>query len=76
MFKNSIESCHSITYSRECVVIQIGQRRITSDLFKLGIVPNKTYEHIFPENIPENKLRHYIRGVFDGDVFIVILIFL
>lgn len=32
-----------------------------------NIVPNKTDRLIFPKHIPDEYLRHYIRGYFDGD---------
>ena len=36
-------------------------------LIELGIVPNKTGRETFPKCIPENLVRHFIRGIFDGD---------
>lgn len=49
--------------SRLCIT----SNKLCNDLIKLGIVPNKTYCDIFPEDIPDNFLHHYIIGVFDGD---------
>lgn len=40
--------------------------KLTNDLIKLGCVPNKTYECSIPD-IPNNLIRHFIRGYFDGD---------
>ncbi|ARC86238.1 transposase family protein [Clostridium argentinense CDC 2741] len=37
------------------------------ELMKLGVVPNKSGYEIFPENIPKDLYRHFVRGVFDGD---------
>ena len=36
------------------------------DLYKFGVTTDKTYNFHIP-NIPENLMRHFIRGYFDGD---------
>ena len=43
--------------------------KMVKDLIKLGIYRNKTKTIGFPSNkfIPHNLMRHFIRGVFDGD---------
>lgn len=38
----------------------------SEDLAKLGCIQNKTYKLEFP-NIPDNLVKHFIRGYFDGD---------
>lgn len=54
----------SITrYSR----IQIGSRKMCTDLIGHGCTPRKTYTLEFPQDVPEYLLRHFIRGYFDGD---------
>ena len=47
----------------------INNKEMTEDIIKLGCVPNKSLILDFPnENIvPNNLLRHFIRGYFDGD---------
>lgn len=40
---------------------------MAGDLARLGVVPNKTMTLRWPEGVPENLERHYLRGVFDGD---------
>lgn len=43
--------------------------KMVKDLIKLGLYRNKTKTIGFPTNkiIPHNLMRHFIRGVFDGD---------
>lgn len=50
----------------------INNKEMTEDIIKLGCVPNKSLILDFPnENIvPNNLLRHFIRGYFDGDGWI------
>ena len=42
-------------------------RQIRKDLEKYNIVPDKTFSFTFPENLPRNFWRDFIRGYFDGD---------
>lgn len=37
------------------------------DLARHGVVPNKTKTLRWPETVPRRLLRHFMRGVFDGD---------
>ena len=41
--------------------------KIKQRLANFGIIPNKTYESFFPQNIPNEYLIDFIRGYFDGD---------
>jgi intein/homing endonuclease len=45
----------------------ISSSKMCEDLEKYGIVQNKTFLLTFPSNIDTNNIRHFIRGVFDGD---------
>lgn len=47
--------------------IQIKSNKISQDLSKYGIVPNKTFKIDCIKNIPNYLLNHFIRGYFDGD---------
>lgn len=53
----------------EYCAIRIQSHKIENDLKLLGIIPRKTKTISFPTNaqVPENLLRHFIRGFFDGD---------
>ena len=46
--------------------LSIHDRKISADLLKLGLIPNKTYGMNVPE-IPNELLKHFIRGFWDGD---------
>jgi intein-encoded DNA endonuclease-like protein len=49
--------------------LHLNSKKITKDLYNLGIVPNKTEKATFPtkEQVPEYLQSHFIRGYFDGD---------
>jgi len=40
---------------------------IKNDLIKHGCVPRKTFKLFFPSHLSAELVRHFIRGVFDGD---------
>lgn len=43
-------------------------RKMTKDLVGYGLTPNKSYDAYIPEEIAKSKyVKHYIRGLFDGD---------
>lgn len=46
--------------------LELGEKNFIADLNKLGVVQAKTHIVKFPK-IPDDLLRHFIRGVFDGD---------
>lgn len=46
--------------------IRVYSRKMVNDLIKLGLSNNKT-ENLTLPNIPQELMRHYIRGFFDGD---------
>lgn len=46
--------------------IQIASKEIITDLNKLGIYSNKSFDCTMP-NIPHEHFWHFVRGVFDGD---------
>lgn len=46
--------------------ILIYSTSMVKDLMSYGVFPNKTDKIIFPD-LPENLIRHFIRGYFDGD---------
>ena len=47
--------------------IRLFSEKIVHDLNKYGVHPKKTYDLMFSENIPDELVRHVIRGYFDGD---------
>lgn len=49
------------------VRFEISSDIMSKDLAQYGIVPQKTYKYIFPDNINKEYYRDFIRGFFDGD---------
>lgn len=46
----------------------VSSDQIAEDLARFGVVPNKTpITKIYPNLIPKEHFRHFIRGIFDGD---------
>lgn len=68
-FKDCIEYTGPIRVvkNKNQVILAINSYKITKDLTKLGCVENKSLVLSPPDNIPKNLLRHFIRGIFDGD---------
>jgi intein-encoded DNA endonuclease-like protein len=65
--KTVLDATYPIRNSRKnCVVIGFTSKNFTDTLAKHGIVPNKTPKTFTPA-IPLKLLRHFYRGVFDGD---------
>ena len=41
------------------------------DLISYGVIPKKSCTKLFPDNIPSDLMRHYLRGYFDGNGSII-----
>lgn len=56
-------------YSKNCNVSMLSFKdlQIIKDLYKYGVIENKSKILKFPLNIPECLVSHFIRGYFDGD---------
>jgi hypothetical protein len=54
------------TIAGELYYFSIGNNDLANDLIKLGLTPKKSLDMQFPE-IPDEFLRHFVRGLFDGD---------
>ncbi len=69
--RNFLQSTHKVWSNTEGYYkssLELTSRVICKDLKEnFFIVPNKTDCLEFPWHLPENLLRHYIRGLFDGD---------
>jgi uncharacterized protein YerC len=50
--------------------LQICSTKMCNDFTKHGIMPNKTFKIDFPEQLNEDLLSHYLRGLLDGDGWI------
>jgi intein/homing endonuclease len=49
------------------VILQIFSKKIIEKLINYGCIPNKSLILEWPKGIPNNLMRHFIRGYFDGD---------
>jgi hypothetical protein len=50
-----------------CVRIVMSSKRLTERLSSLGLDGHKTFTVAFCASVPEQLVRHYIRGIIDGD---------
>lgn len=72
-FKQDIQSTYPIRYdnskSNPQVIQSLRSQKTVNDLKKLGCVENKSLILTFPtlEQVPQDYVRHFIRGYFDGD---------
>jgi hypothetical protein len=76
LFRNLLKSEHKIceiksfdhrtnkTYNRYS--LHICSKKVTSDLLKIGLANNKSFDCNFPE-FSKEFIWHFIRGLFDGD---------
>lgn len=55
--------------SKEQMTLSVGRTKMAQDLIKLGCKPAKSLILTFPTEdiVPKDLLRHFLRGVFDGD---------
>lgn len=69
--KKETKTLKKITFlkTRSMCKLSLTSNKLCKDLIKLNITPHKTFTASFPpENlIPDNLIRHFIRGLFDGD---------
>lgn len=69
-FIETIQSTHPIKdAAKNCCRICIGNKHMVKSLSTLGVVPNKTHCTQTPD-IDESLLRHFYRGILDGDGWI------
>lgn len=54
-------------YKEYYSILHLGNRPFCERLIELGMVPNKTLVLKFPDYIPDEYLKHFVRGYFDGD---------
>lgn len=47
--------------------ISYGSKKLGLSLIKNGVIPRKTGLEVLPKTVPNNLIRHFIRGYFDGD---------
>ena len=73
IIKGKHENKNSIINNYKCktngsVKMQINNAKIILDLIQKGVPrENKTYNTAFPSQVPQNMIKHFIRGAIDGD---------
>ncbi|MFZ4724412.1 MAG: LAGLIDADG family homing endonuclease, partial [Paludibacter sp.] len=58
-------------HTKTAFEVNISSKILINDIISLGFGPNKTYKKLYLPNIPEELMRHFIRGYFDGDGSII-----
>jgi hypothetical protein len=71
-FQTELKSTYKLIYRIEKLgqstfTLTISSKKIFDDLAKYNIVPNKTYLNLSPPSLSPPLIRHFFRGVFDGD---------
>lgn len=79
-FKKDINSSNLIRRSKvldkrtkkitDSTTFQVSSKKIKLDLENKGITAYKSLKFEFPKNIPDNLLKHFFRGMMDGDGYI------
>ena len=68
-FRYFLESTHPIKKRKDRYThaVAISSSVLVSNLAKWGCVTRKTNTVVFPSDLPEQLIKHFIRGLFDGD---------
>lgn len=68
-FQEDLGIDSKISLNRTCYTSEFHDTKMHDDLIKLGLLPNKTYacKHIPYESVPEEYMKAFILGLFDGD---------
>jgi hypothetical protein len=53
--------------SQRHYTVSLNSKQMAADLARHGIIPRKSLVYEFNDQLPEHLIRHYVRGVFDGD---------
>ena len=71
--KNTLNSGQNLYKDRTCTKLIVHSDILTNNLIKLGCFKKKSFTIRFPtkEQVPDNLLRHFMRGMFDGDGCII-----
>ena len=66
-YYNDTSSFEGYNKPKHTAYIMFSSKKMGEDLVKLGVVPNKTLILKSLPSIPDNLMKHFIRGFFDGD---------
>lgn len=68
-----ITKCRSniSNYKNDMVGLDFNSKLLSKYLTEIGIPPRKTGKEIIPIGLPDELVSHFVRGVFDGDGWIV-----
>lgn len=66
-YYNDTSSFEGYNKPKHTAYIMFSSKKMGEDLVKLGVVPNKTLILKSLPSIPDNLMKHFIRGYFDGD---------
>lgn len=66
-FKSFIHLLKDLRIAHNQVRISLSSKKMFNDLVDKGLTPRKSLTLEPPKNVPEELIRHWIRGYFDGD---------
>lgn len=68
-FLENINSSNKTKYKEisNSYYVSLTSIQMCKSLIQLGVVPNKTGKEYISNDIPKELIRHFLRGVFDGD---------
>lgn len=64
--RNALESNHKVS-AYQTARFAICSKSLMNGLVQHGVHPRKSLTYEWPDFLPDNLLRHYLRGYFDGD---------
>ncbi len=66
-FKKLIKTNHPIYCYKKSFSLILCNKTLKESLIKLGLMPAKSYHELSIPNLSKKLIRHFIRGVYDGD---------
>lgn len=66
-FKEDLNSENKISIRNNQAYFKINNEKIYKDLLYYNITPKKSLTLKFPNNLEDKYIRHFVRGIFDGD---------
>lgn len=68
-FLDCVGSTRKLTRDKrcDCMTATVSSKKVVADLKKYGCAEHSSLTQQFPKNVPENMMRHFVRGLIDGD---------